>query len=231
MTRLVDLTPEALSELPAACRGCLFWEVADAPRGPVADAAAGAAAKEAAWQATQLEWGSAGKAAYASGELIGYAVFGPPEHVPRVRRLGWSASEDAVILATIWVHPDRRGEGVGRALLQAALSETHRRGGRALEAVGSRPPWPSDPCMLPTPFLLANGFTVLHNHGRHPMLRLDLSQTVRWSLPHAVDVWLERLGRRVGVRRPALGASHSEVVRPYETRSVARGDVSGASKN
>ncbi len=208
MTKIVDLASEGLADLPATCRACVFWEVAHAERGPSRDGS-GCAAKESAWQATQLEWGSGGKAAYVDGQCVGYAMMGPPQHTPRVRHLGWSTSDDAMVLATIWVDAEWRGEGIGRALLQACLSETHRRGAQALEAVAERQGVQPSSCVLPVEFLLANGFTVLHDRGHYPLLRLDLSQTVRWSLSHALDAVLERLGRRVRVGRPALPASRS----------------------
>lgn len=229
MTKVIELDAEGLAQLPATCRACVFWESAQAPRGPTPDGS-GRAAKESAWQATQLEWGSAGKAAYRDGRCVGYASFGPPEQVPRLRQLGWSCSEDAMILATMWVHPEHRCDGIGRALLQGCLSEAHRRGVQALEAVAERKGALSTSCVLPADFLLANGFAVLHDRGRFPMLRLELSQTARWSpLAQALDAVLERLGRRVGVRRPALGASHPRAVRQaeaqpsYEAISAMRG--------
>ncbi|MBW3534929.1 MAG: polymer-forming cytoskeletal protein [Gemmatimonadetes bacterium] len=58
MSRLRDLAPEDLERLPPACRACTFWESATAPRGR----SASEAAKIAWWQATQLEWGTPGKA-------------------------------------------------------------------------------------------------------------------------------------------------------------------------
>jgi hypothetical protein len=49
------------------------------------------------------------------------------------------------------------------------------RGYRALEAIGDRE-WAGD-WVLPVPFLAANGFTVLRDHARHPLVRLDLHET------------------------------------------------------
>lgn len=206
MTRdLRDLTLDALDDLPVPCRSCVFWEVAGAPRGGSPDRVAGALAKDAWWQATQLEWGTPGKALYRDGRLVAYATFAPPLHFPRTRRLGPAVSEDALLLATLWVDPEVEGRGLATVLLQAVLSETHRRGARALEAYGERRSvgrllWGTGGggCVLPESFLLRAGFALRHDHATFPLLRLDLRQTVRWqdSVGHALEGVRSALGRR-----------------------------------
>ncbi|HWB71015.1 MAG TPA: GNAT family N-acetyltransferase [Egibacteraceae bacterium] len=202
--RVHDLTPAHLDELPGPCRACVFWEVAGAPRGPVVPPSQGREGKEAWWQAAQLEWGTPGKGVWFEDRLVGYATFAPGAHFGRARQLGRAVSEDALLLATLWVHPDARGQRVAKTLLQSVLRETHRRGGRALEAYGARVDQAA-PCVLPETFLLANGFSVLHDHRAFPLLRLDLRQTVRWqeSLGHALEGVLSALGRRERARVPA----------------------------
>lgn len=205
--RLRDVTPAALDDLPAACRSCVFWEVAGAPRGPMDDRVAGRERKAAWWQATQLEWGAPGKAVYANGHLVGYAAFAPGDHYPRARRLG-GVSEDALLLATLWIDPAYREAGLARVLLQSVLGETHRRGSRALEAYASRRDngdGSAARCVLDEQFLLANGFTVVREHPTTPLLRIDLRQTVRWqeSLSSAWEGVASVLGRREGVPVPA----------------------------
>jgi GNAT superfamily N-acetyltransferase len=207
--RLHDLTISNLDDLPAACRSCVYWEVATGVRGPCGPA--GSAAKEAWVQATQLEWGAPGKVVYVDDLPVAYGLLAPGAHLPRVRRLGHMPSEDALLLATLWVHPDHREVGLAKVLLQSLLRETHRRGGRALEAYGVRSgPLPAS-CVLPEGFLLANGFTVLHDHAEHPLLRLDLRQTARWqeSVSHAVEGVLSALGGRERAPAPARPSASS----------------------
>jgi GNAT superfamily N-acetyltransferase len=190
----------------------VFWELVGAQRGPVVgqeDLAA--SGKEAWWQATQLEWGTPGKAMYVDDRAIGYATFAPAEHFPRVRRMGQGVSSDALLLAVLWVHPDHRGTGAAKTLLQSVLRETHRRGCRALEAYGARLPASNgrfSTCLIPEDFLLANGFELLHNDGDYPLLRLDLRKTVRWqeSVSHALEGVVSVLSRRERQRVPARPA-------------------------
>lgn len=201
--RLHDLTIGNLDDLPAACRACTWWEVASSARGPAEHP--GRDAKEAWVQATQLEWGAPGKVVYVDDVPAGYGLFAPGGHLARARRLGHVPSEDALLLATLWVEPDLRETGLAQVLLHALLRETHRRGAKALEAYGVRAgPLPAS-CVLPEGFLLANGFTVLHEHAQHPLLRLDLRQTVRWqeSVSHAVEGVLSALAGRERAPAPA----------------------------
>lgn len=197
--RLHDLGLDGLDDLPAACRACVFWEKAGGARGPAADRAAGRAGKEAWWQATQLEWGTPGKAVYVEGTLVGYVTFAPAAHFLGARQLGRAVSDDALLLATLWVDPDLAGQGLATLLLQAALRETARRGSRALEAFGQRGASDREAhCILPEAFLLASGFSVHREHPTTPLLRLDLRQTVRWqaSVGSAMEGVLEALSRR-----------------------------------
>jgi GNAT superfamily N-acetyltransferase len=203
--RLCDLTVETLDALPETCRSCAFWEVAAAPRGPSPD---GNAAKKAWVHATELEWGPPGKVLVVDDEPIAYGLFAPGKRIGRVLRPGHAASPDALLLATLWVAPSVRQAGVARLLLQALLREVHERGGRALEAYGARGGAALGTCVLPEGFLLANGFTVLHDDARYPLLRLDLRQTARWqeSINHALEVVMRALPSRRRVPAPARSA-------------------------
>lgn len=201
-----DLTVEALHGLPEPCRACVFWEVGDAPRGP---AEGGEAAKEAWIRSVELEWGPPGKVVLADDESVAYALAAPGHALGRSGGLGPGTSDDALLLATLWVNPAYRRAGIGRLLLQALLREAHERGERALEAYGARRPVDRRACVLPVGFLLATGFAVLCDDVRYPLLRLDVRQTVRWqeSLSQALDAVLDALprGRVPSPARPSAG--------------------------
>jgi GNAT superfamily N-acetyltransferase len=201
--RLHDLTIANLDDLPEACRSCVFWEDANAERGPAG--AEARAAKEAWVSATQLEWGAPGKVVYVDDEPVAYGLLAPGRHIPRARRLGHQPSEDALLLTALWIAPDLREAGLAKVLLHALLRETSSRGAKALEAYGVRHgPLPSS-CVLPEGFLVANGFTVLHEHPLHPLLRLDLRTTVRWqeSVSGALEQALSALAGRERTPAPA----------------------------
>lgn len=191
----------------------MFWETAHGRRGPVPEAEApqATAAKQAWWQATELEWGTPGKAVYVDEALVGYALFAPPAHVPRTRRLPGPVSDDALLLTALWVDESQRHAGVAKTLLQAVLREAHRRRVRAVEAYGARglASGAGATCVVPEAFLLAHGFSVAAEDASFPLLRVDLRQTLRWqeSVGHALENVLSVLGRRERVpARPALEA-------------------------
>ena len=210
--RIHDLSLTNLDALPPTCRSCVFWEVANAPRGPRAgDEVAASGRKEAWWQATQLEWGTPGKVIYVDDQAVGYATFAPPAHFARARQLRRSVSDDALLLATLWVDPQHRQQGLGKALLQSALRETHRHGNKALEAFGARGAATGQmlmTCLIPEDFLLANGFELLHDDLEYPLLRLDLRKTVRWqeSVGHALHGVVTALSRRERAPAPTTPA-------------------------
>lgn len=186
--RIRPLTGELIEHLPPACRACLFWELVDAPRGPqVARAAEVAEAKLLYSHAVELDWGPPGLLMRSEGRTLGFATFVPAAQAHRTRRLGSVPSDDALVLTTMWVDPDVRGTGVASLLLHRVLRQAHDRGLRAVEATATR--GGEGPCLLPEAFLLASGFVVHHQHVRHPLLRLDLRQTVRWhdAMEHALE--------------------------------------------
>lgn len=198
--RFRELTTERLTDLPVPCRSCAFWELPDARRGPQGTAE-GADAKELWVRSLELEWGAPGLILAERGETVAYALYMPAEEAHRARRLGSTPSDDALLLATLWVAPDARGGGLAKALLLTVLRHAHDSGLRAVEAIGAR--GEAAPCMLPESFLIENGFVVHHEHPRFPLLRLDLRQTARWqdAMEHAIEGVRSVLARRE--RRPA----------------------------
>ncbi|HSK91885.1 MAG TPA: GNAT family N-acetyltransferase [Euzebyales bacterium] len=172
-----------------------------ARRGPQKDAARGAEAKLLWVRSQELESGAPGLILVHRGETVAYALYMPAEEAHRARRLGSTPSDDALVLATMWVAPSARESGVAKAMLHSVLKHAHDAGLRAVEAIGAR--GDASPCMLPEPFLIANGFVVHHEHPSYPLLRLDLRQTARWqeAMEHALEGVRAALSRRE--RNPA----------------------------
>ena len=218
--RLVPLRPELLTQLPESCRACLFWEDADAPRGASeAQPAQAAAAKQARWQATELEWGAPGRAVYDGERLVGYAAHARAGGAPRVRRLGLVVPPDAMVLTTLWVAPDHRGHGIGRLLVQATLSAAVKQRARAVHAVGGRGSASPGSCVVPVEFLMHQGFAVQRDHPRYPLLRVDLRQTVRDTVEQALVQVRRALTVVEGVPRTAAGPGELSRVNAAVTTS------------
>lgn len=199
--RTVPLDAEAVDDLPARCRRCLFWELGTSR--PVDDPDASsehdARVRKQAWVTTRsLEDGPPG-AIVRSGDVTGgYALFAPHRAFTARAAPVPAVDEDALWLATLWVHPDERGVGVGRLLVQAALREAIARDLAAVEVHGDRRARDGD-CVVPVTWLLHEGFEVVREHPRYPVLRLDVRRTARWvtSLEHAAQELLGRVPRPV----------------------------------
>lgn len=205
--RVQHLTTEHLAQFPADCQECLFWELGqgrprDTSRSRPDVTRAGL--QKHAWLAAQgLEEAAPGRAVVDGDVLIGWVIFAATTAFAPRGVLAPTASPDALLLASAWIDPSRRGEGIGRLLVQAAVKEALHRDLDAVEAYGDQR-WKEGGCVLPATWLLHEGFEVSVAHPRSPLLRLETSRTVRWAdaLGHAVDEVMERLPRRAPVRAP-----------------------------
>ncbi len=215
--RLVALTGDVLDELPSPCGSCLVWELG-APRpsrrsgeravsspsrapGPTDGSPSDPAVRKLAWVSARVQDGTPpGRILRIDGHAVGYVLFAPARSFAPRRAPAPALSEDALALATIQVHPDHRGRGVGRVLVQAAIKEALRLEIRAVEAYGDRR-WLERGCVLPATWLLHEGFEVHREHPRTPVFRVDVRRTLRWatSLEHALGEVRGALPRRTRV--------------------------------
>lgn len=189
--RLANITLDNLSDLPANCRSCVFWELDPVSKARAEESGDPALEKESWISSALLEWGSCGKILYVDGVPAGYVVFAPPHYAPRSVAFPTSpVSADAVLLMTARVLSEFAGGGLGRMLIQGAAKDLSRRGVKAIEAFGDRR-WSEPGCVLPVDFLLAVGFKTIRPHHHHPRLRMELRTALTWR--EDVEVALERL--------------------------------------
>jgi GNAT superfamily N-acetyltransferase len=210
--RLEPLTGDSVASLPEPCRSCVTWELGAACPSPrvTAEAAVGAGAPSAsrtpsqpqvrkqAWISAQVQDGfPPGRVVRVDGEVAGYALFAPATAFAPRRVMVPATSDDALLLATVWVDPFYRESGLGRLLVQAAIKDAIRAEAPAVEAYGDRR-WLERSCLLPVTWLLHEGFEVHREHPRTPLLRLEVKRTVRWaeSLEHALEEVLAALPHR-----------------------------------
>lgn len=218
--RTVPLGGDVLDELPARCRGCVFWELGgDRPPEPAdRDDAAGRATatddrvRKQAWVTAQaMEDGPPGVVLRDGDRAVGFALFAPARAWPPRGGSVPPTSADALVLATAWLEPSARSAGHGRLLVQAAVREALRLDLRAVEAYGDRRAREWD-CVVPAAWLLHEGFVVAAEHPRYPLLRIDTGRVARWaeSLEHAVEELLGR-ARPAPRLRPTPEVASSEV--------------------
>lgn len=195
--KVAPLDGGALDRLPSTCRRCLFWELG-APRPDPRDdpgmLEGDPFVQKQAWcRAETLEEAPPGRIVEVDGRFAGYALFGPANRFAPRRLPAPRLSDDALLLATVWVDPRFREGGIGRLLLQEAVKEAIRRDLAAVETYGDRR-FREQSCVLPSMWLFHEGFTVHREHPRSPLLRLETKRTVRWAeaFEHA---WDEVTGR------------------------------------
>lgn len=203
--KVVRLTLDRFAQLDSPCRDCLFWELDPVRRAQVRPGEA--RGEKEAWLSQVLrEWGSCGRVALVDDVPVGYVVYAPEAFVPGAGGFPTApVSPDAVLMTTVWVHPDHRGGGLGRMLVQGMARDLVERGGvRAVEAFGDRglvSRVHGRRCAAPEQFLARVGFKTHRAHPSAPRMRMDLKGAVRWR--EEVEVALERL---LGVVRPQAPA-------------------------
>ena len=206
--RILPLTGDVWESVTAPCRACLFWELGERPGD--ADPERQAIRKQ-AWTTARLDEGAPpGRAVQVDGEVVGVAVFAPTRDLASAPGGMPPPHDDALVLATIWIDPLHRNQGLGRLLVQQAIKEAIRRRLAAVEVRADRR-WRPHSCVLPITWLLHEGFEVADEHIRWPLLRLEVARTLRWaeSVEHAVEEVRGLLPGRVVAPRPVVEAAVS----------------------
>jgi GNAT superfamily N-acetyltransferase len=90
-------------------------------------------------------------------------------------------------LACLYVEEGDRGKGLASRLLQAVEKDCLKRGVAALESLAGRDAGLA-PC-VPVEFYLENGFYILRDDRRHPLVRLDMKSLADWRevAGHAIN--------------------------------------------
>lgn len=180
MVRKIDrLTLDNLGELPGHCSACTFWELDPVRRNQIQGHEA---EEKAAWLSGILrEWGSVGRVLYVDGRVAGHLIWAPSLYLPGGDGFATAPiSSDAVLLGSMYVDAEFRGQGLGRVLVQTMAKDLIRHGGiGAVETFGAHRPR-SGVCVLPVDFLLAVGFKTHRPHAQYPRMRMDLRTTITW---------------------------------------------------
>jgi GNAT superfamily N-acetyltransferase len=173
------LTLDNLGSLPGGCSTCSYWECDPVRRAKIRGREA---EEKAAWLSEMLrEWGSVGRVISLEDDVIGHIQWAPALYLPGSSNFATApVSGDAVLLASAYIDPVHRNQGLARVLIQSMAKDLIRHGGiGAVEAFGSHRPQ-EDVCVLPVDFLLAVGFKTHRAHPQHPRMRMDLRTTVTW---------------------------------------------------
>lgn len=197
--RFRSLTPERVDDLPGSCACCTLWIDPGASEPRCAESCDRDRFIE--WMdLVRREWGECGRIAYEGGEVLGFVRYAPARFLPGAAMMPTGApDDDAVLLACLHVSATARHAGLGKVLLQAALSDLKGRGEKAIEAyaVADRVDRAHSP-LVTVEFLLRQGFTVCRPHPRYPLMRLELKSLAAWA--ENIEAVLEALQMPVGIR-------------------------------
>lgn len=123
-----------------------------------------------------------GLVAQLDGELVGWLKIAPTTSVPKLlaqpvyRKLPL-ARDGVHAVVCFLVHPDARGRGVARALVQAAPAFAKAHGASVLQAYPRRASYriPDEQAFAgPESLFLSEGFTAVHDDGPYPVFERRL---------------------------------------------------------
>jgi hypothetical protein len=171
--RLHPLTAASISDAPAPCVGCVFWQ----SRGDRA------AAKGKWAERIEDDWGSWGTLYVGDGErLLGFIQYGPAGQFPRAWEVpGGPPSEDAVLITCAYL-VDPNSPWVMQSLFLSAIGDARDKGAKAVETFGYRYPEGTTAyerflvhkTIFPSDFLADFGFYPLRWEGEVALARLDV---------------------------------------------------------
>ena len=156
------ISADEIDEIPGLEGLIEYW--AEAPPSP-----------EAWYREVEERLGGGGLVMRRNGEVLGFALYGPPEHLPRADRCFVGPLDpEAALLA--YVGGDQRAR---RHVLVRVLKEMRQRGVESIEAVSSDA---GHPHHTPTDFLLESGWQQVRRgwyRGQpYTLMRVDLGSTV-----------------------------------------------------
>ena len=173
MTLVQDLVEGTLSEAPAPCQGCMWWQTRPARE----------TQDRVRWMRdTQERFGAWGKLYRDGDRTVGMIQYGPAERFARSRVLpGGPPSTDAVLVTCAYL-VDERSPWVLQSLFLAAIGESRDRRFPALEAFAYRygsgelfaSRFMTHRTVFPKDFLSDFGFHTLRAAGRVELMRLEL---------------------------------------------------------
>lgn len=163
--KVVPLRAANLDDIPEPCRLCQHWNIKTCDN----------------VERLLRERGSCGFVLYDENKAAGFVMYGPAKYFPKSGLYPVSpVSKDAVFISCLYVDPDLRGNGAGKRLLNAVEKEALGREYPAIEALAGRDQ--SVPPAVPLEFYIANGFYILRDDRRHPLVRMDLKSLAIWHL-------------------------------------------------
>jgi GNAT superfamily N-acetyltransferase len=180
-----DITEANLKDIPASCRGCVYWECPEEfdkakQENTVLQKQWEFEKKKYEWFIkTREEFGTCGKIAYYKGKPVAYAQYAHADFIPNVSTYKSSSAvgkrkQGVVFISCLYISDKTmRGKGLGDTLLRTIIDELRSREFTAIETFARRgnPDNPSGPLE----FYIRNGFVIKDNSNpEYPLVTLYL---------------------------------------------------------
>ena len=186
--KTVPIREENLGDIPDQCRSCSHWSMKTRDN----------------IERLLREWGSCGFILYENKKPAGFVIYGPAKYFPKSGLYPVSPiSRDAVFISCLYVEPGARDKGSGKRLLNAVEKDALEREFVALEALAGRDQ--DTPPAVPVEFFIDNGFYVLRDDRRHPLVRLDIKSLAAWreKAEEAIERLTVKSAGKAPVKAPA----------------------------
>jgi GNAT superfamily N-acetyltransferase len=194
--KVIAVTAKTLEQSGLECASCLRWEGI-----LCANNAEKQTVKAEYMKKIIKEQKEFGKIVCAGGQTLAYSQYAPVEYWPGISEFkSRPVSDDAVLITCLMVQPLAQGRGLGRVLLQSIESGLVKRKAKAIEVFATRsdnhPPGPIE-------FYLQNGFYILRDDPKYPLLRLELKTLVGWQINTQFALDRLKIPQRAVVAPPA----------------------------
>ena len=179
-----DITESNLKDIPATCRGCLYWEFPEEfdkamEEKTMSQRQSEFEEKKRDWfTQTMKEFGTCGKILYHNGKPVAYAQFAPSERLPNTSHYQsqpvGKLEEGVVFISCLYIADEAlREKGLGETLLKNMIDDLKRHGFKAVETFARR--GESENPSGPFEFYIKKGFHVKDEaNPEFPLVRLDL---------------------------------------------------------
>ncbi|MDO8886850.1 GNAT family N-acetyltransferase [Candidatus Oleimmundimicrobium sp.] len=173
--RIMTVSNANLKDIPEPCRSCSYWESSFSDK----KTSSGSLKKE--WfAAVSRNFGDCGKLIYVNGRPVAYSQYAPPFYFSKIKNYTAAPlSGDAIFLSCLFVAPAYRGKGYGKDILIEIVKSLSKKGFKALETFGNKGSKGKPSASYE--FYLKNGFYVIRDNEKFPLMRLDFKSVVSWQ--------------------------------------------------
>ncbi len=172
--RIAAIRSTNLKDIPEPCKFCSYWE------SPFGGGETPSNLKREWFIAVLRNFGDCGKLIYVDGKPVAYSQYAPGFYFSKAKNYtAGPPSADAIFLSCLFVAPDYRGKGYGKSALLEIVKSLNRKDFKAIETFGNK--ISKGKPSTPYEFYLKNGFYIVRDDKKFPLMRLDFKSVALWQ--------------------------------------------------